>query len=270
MLRLLKIEYLKVKNTAYFWVFFGLFLAFLLTLPIFSKTFLDYLASKGADLMGLSINSLPFYDFVDIWQNMTFLYKYLSLLPAFIVIISVSNEYRYGTIKQNVIDGLSRNELLLSKILFAVVLSAVISFAVFLIGLWMGFMWSPVTDASFIFKHVDFVFAYFLVLVGFQIFCMMVTLIVKKPGITILLLLFYFFAVEAFSYAWVKYNMELVEATSLFPLRGMANIISNPAPKYILQEVYSTIRLRDLLQTLSHIGLYTGLSFWIFNKKDIR
>ena len=270
MLRLLKIEYLKVKSTTYFWVFFGLFLAFLLTLPIFSKMFLDYLAGEGEKLSGFPINSLPFYDFIDLWQNMTFLYKFASLLPAFIIIISVSNEYRYGTIKQNVIDGLSRNELLLSKMLFAIVFSAVISIAVFLIGLWMGFMWSPVTDATFIFRNVEFIFAYFLVLVGFQIFCLMVTLMVKKPGITILLLLFYFFAIEAFSYAWVKFNMEMVEATSLFPLRGIANIVSNPFPKYVFQEVYSSVRLRDVAQTLGHIGLYTGLSFWIFNKRDIR
>ena len=132
MLRLLKIEFLKVKNTTYFWVFFSLFLAFLLSVPIFSKSFLDYLAEQGEKLMGMEINSLPFFDFVDIWQNLTFLYKFLSLLPAFIIVISVSNEYRYGTIKQNVIDGLSRNELLLSKLLFAVTLSAVVSFAVLL------------------------------------------------------------------------------------------------------------------------------------------
>lgn len=270
MLRLLHIEYLKVKNTRYFWVFFSFFVLFLLSIPLFSKSFLDYLAGQGADILGLSINTLPFFDFVDIWQNLTYLYKWLAILLAFIPVISLSNEFRYGTIKQNVIDGMSRNELLLSKISFSIVLSAIVSVIVFFIGLWMGFMWSPVRDTSFIFKNVEFVMAYFLVLVGFQLFCILITLLIKKSGIVILLLLFYFFAIEAFSYGWIKWNLELPELTSIFPLRGMANIIQNPFPKYILQEVYSSIRPRDVMVFFTHASIYTGLSFWLFNKRDIR
>lgn len=270
MVRLLRIEYLKLKNTKYFWVFLSLFVVFLLSIPIFSKSFLDYLASQGADILGISINNLPFFDFVDIWQNLTYIYKWLAILLAFIPVISLSNEYRYGTIKQNVIDGLSRSELLLSKISFSIVISAIVSFIVFLIGLWMGYMWSPVQESGFIFKNVEFVLAYFLILVGFQIFCILITLLIRKSGIVILLLLFYFFAIEAFSYGMVKWEYNLPELTSIFPLRGMANIVQNPFPKYILQEVYTSIRLRDVMNFFIHVSIYTGLSFWIFNKRDIR
>ena len=270
MIRLLYIEFLKVKSSRYFWIFSILFLLLLLSIPIGSKSFVDYLALQGEKMMGVSFDKLPFFDFVDIWQNMAYLYKFVTIVAGFVVVISVANEYRYGTVKQNVIDGLSRKEFLLSKIYFILAQSLVICLFIFLIGLWVGFQWSAVTDAKFIFKNIEFLFAYYLVLVGFQLFCLFITLLIKKSGIVILLLLFYFYVIEGFSYAWISYNWGLPEYTSFFPFRGMANILSNPFPKYVFQEVHTSVQYSDLIITLLHIGLYTGLSFWFFHKKDIR
>lgn len=270
MIRLIQIEYMKLKNTKFFWVFTLLLGVVLLAVPLFSKSFLDFLTAEGAEVYGIGLNDLPLFDFLDIWQNLTFLYKWPIILLAFIPVISMANEFRYGTIKQNIIDGMSRNELIKSKLLFAGVLSLIVSFLILIIGLIMGFLWSPVNDFGFIVKHIEFVFAFSLIVFGYQAFCMMITLLVKKSGITILLLLFYFFALEGIGYALVKWDSAYPELIALFPLRGMAEIVQNPFPKYALQEVYSSVRLKDLAITLGHISLYTFLSFWIFQRRDIR
>lgn len=261
---------MKLKNTTFFWLFTGLFAVVLIAVPIFSKYFLDFISDGGPELGGLKINDLPFFDFVDIWQNLTYIIKWPAILLAFIPVISMANEFRYGTIKQNVIDGLSRSELIISKLLFSGILSIVFGILVFIIGIYMGLMYSPVTELTFIVKNLEFIPAFILVLFGYQVFCLLITLLIKKSGITILLLLFYFFALEAIGYGIVKWNYEMAEATSFFPMRGMANIIQNPFPKYGLMQVYTEVRFRDLLATLGHISLYTFLSFWVFNKKDIR
>jgi ABC-2 type transport system permease protein len=270
MFRLISLEYMKLKNTRFFWLFTGLFALLLMAVPLFALSLMDFMSDGGPEFGGLKVNDLPFFDFIDIWQNLTYIFKWPAILLAFIPVISMANEFRYGTIKQNVIDGLSRNELILSKILFSGILSILFGILVFLIGIYMGLMYSPVTDMGFIVKHLEFLPAFVLVLFGYQVFCLLVTLLIKKSGITILLLLFYFFAVEALGYGIVKWNYDMAEATSLFPLRGMANIIQNPFPKYALMEVYTGVRFIDVLATIAHISLYTFLSFWVFNKKDIR
>ncbi len=261
---------MKLKNTRYFWVFTILFAVFLLAVPLFSRGFLDYITDQGAEIMGIGMNDIPFFDFVDIWQNLTYIFKWPAILLAFIPVISMANEYRYGTVKQNVIDGLSRTELIVSKILFAALISIIMGLVVLLIGLYMGFMYSPVTDMQSIFKHIEFIPAFALILFSYQLFCLMITLLVKKSGITILLLLFYFFAIEGIAFGVISWDWNRPELTNLLPLRGAGNIISSPYLKYAFQEVFTTVRWTNILVTLGHISLYTFLSIWIFNRKDVR
>ncbi|MEM7162115.1 MAG: hypothetical protein AAF487_06685 [Bacteroidota bacterium] len=270
MKRLFQIEFAKVKNTSYFWIFTILFLLFLLSIPIGSKYAIAKMAENTMDLNGIDLYRLPLFDFVDIWQNLTWVYKFGAIIISFIIVISVANEYRYGTAKQNVIDGLSRKEFLLSKITLILFLSAIISVGVLLIGLIMGFSWSAVIEFKYIIRNIEFVAAYFVVLVGTQIFAMLITLIIRKPGIVILMLLFYFFFIEGLAYVFIKYKYELPLVSNLLPLRGMSEIISNPMPKYWFREVYTNIQFKHVLFTLGHIGLYTYLCFRYFLKKDIR
>jgi len=270
MIRLIHIEFLKLKNTRFFWLFSTLFMLVLISIPLFSRTFLDFLTKEGASFNGIGANDLPLFDFVDIWQNLAYIYKWPIILLAFIPVISLANEYRYGTIKQNVIDGLSRRELILSKVLFSAALSIAFGIIVLLIGLIMGFTYSPVTGLDFILKNIEFVPALALVIFGYQIFCLLVTLIIKKSGITILLLLFYFFALEAFAYGWLSWEWKMPYHTSFLPLRGMANVIPNPFPKYAFQEVQTSVGWKNVLVTLAHISTYTFLLLTLFKKRDIR
>lgn len=87
MMRLLKIEFHKLRNTKYFWILASLFVMFMLAIPIASNFFLDYITEQGAEFAGISANQIPLYDFVDIWQNLTFVYKMFSIFLGFIVVI---------------------------------------------------------------------------------------------------------------------------------------------------------------------------------------
>ncbi|MDX1686059.1 MAG: ABC transporter permease, partial [Saprospiraceae bacterium] len=136
-IKLLGIEFFKLRNTRYFWVLSICFVFFLLAVPVGSKIFLDYLGSMGENIsdLGIRADQLPLFDFVDIWQNLTWIYKKFSILLGFIIVISVCNEFSYGTVKQNIIDGLSRRQFLWSKIAFIVGVSLMTSLVAMTIGL---------------------------------------------------------------------------------------------------------------------------------------
>ena len=272
MLRLLSIEYFKLRHTKYFWILLSLFALFLIAVPIASKAFMDYLASQGEDFfdMGISPSELPLFDFVDIWQNLTWVYKSFSVFLGFIMVISVSNEFSYGTLKQNVIDGMSPREFLLSKIWFIVALSAIVSLVVLIIGLVMGFLWSPVKEFTFIVKHIEFIPAYFLHLVAFQLFCMVVALLIRRPGITLALLIFYVYVVEKIITAIIQFEYKLPWLADLFPVRAIGNIIRLPFGKYILQETQTTVAFSDLGIMLVYVALLLFIANWRVTRRDLR
>jgi ABC-2 type transport system permease protein len=271
MLRLLSIEYYKLRNTRYFWVLCALFLVFLLSVPIASKALLNYLESIGETVFdGINPGELPLFDFVDIWQNLTWVYSSFSIFLGFIVVISLTNEYSYGTIKQNVIDGLSRREFLGTKLTFIVVMSLIVSLIAMLIGLIMGYLWSPVKEFAFVVKHIEFIPAYFLHLVGFQLLCLFVAMLIKRSGITIALLTFYVYVIEPIitSILRFQYDQELI--ANLFPVRAIGNIIPFPLAKYALRETQTSVEWDDLGILLFFIALLLFLIDRMIVKRDLR
>jgi len=124
MKRLLKIEWLKSWPSRYFRVMLGIWLFAFVSIPVGVKLFLVYIESKGFsldDLPGIEATDLPIFDFVDIWQNLAYLYKGISIFMAILIIINITNELDYKTFRQNVIDGMSKTEFLGSKLLLILV-----------------------------------------------------------------------------------------------------------------------------------------------------
>lgn len=271
MLRLLSIEFFKLKNTRFFWVLCGLFLVFLIAVPIASKALLNYLESIGETVFdNINPGELPLFDFVDLWQNLTWVYKSFSIFLGFIMVISVCNEFSYGTIKQNIIDGMSRRELLTSKLIFIIVLSLIVTLLVLGIGLIMGFLWSPVKEYPFIVKHIEFIPAYFLQLVGFQLFCLVVSLLIKRSGIAIALLTFYVYMIEPIITAILRFRYEMVWLADLFPVRAIGNVIPFPFEKYILRQTQTSVELDDLGIYFGYLFLLLFLANWLMVKRDLR
>lgn len=269
--RLLSIEFFKLRNNKFFWILSGLFLVFLLAVPITTKSLFDYLDSIGETLPGgLSASDLPFFDFVDIWQNLTWVYKSFSIFLGFITVISVCNEYSFGTVKQNVIDGMSRREFLLSKVIFIIAASFVVSLLVLLIGLGMGYLWSPVSEFVFVVKHIEFIGAYFLHLMAFQLFCLVISLLIKRSGITIALLTFYVYIIEPIISNLTYYYYELETLASFYPMTAIGNIIPFPFGKYAMQETQTSVGMDDLGILLGYIALLWFLADRIVVKKDLR
>lgn len=65
------------------------------------------------------------FNFPYIWHFNTYIAAVLKLFLAIVIVSMMSNEYSNRTIKQNLIDGLSKKEFVLSKFLTVLVFSAV-------------------------------------------------------------------------------------------------------------------------------------------------
>jgi ABC-2 type transport system permease protein len=267
-MRLLALEYFKLKNSRYFWVLLGLFMVMLLFIPFVTEYFVNKISEAGNAIEGMEGLSLPFFDFVDIWQNMYFIFKFFSVFLGFIIVISVSNDISQGMMKQNIIDGLSRAEYLMSKVWIITALSFLATLMTTVIILFIGFRFSPVVEWTYISKHLEFIPAYFLHLIAFQLFCLLVTLLIKRSGFTIAFLLFYVFMIEPII-AVVMMNHGLLFWSEFLPVNAINNIIRFPFPKYVLQETQTTIAFFDLSVLLGYIGILSFVSYRLMTRRDL-
>ena len=141
MIRLLKIEWLKLRGYRAFWILAGLYALSLTGVLVGTKLFVDMVAEKGGDLGRIAVEFVPMlFKFPDIWPNLAYIAGYLNVIPAFLMVIVTGNEFSFRTARQNVIDGMSRGEFLASKLLAAGALAVVSTLLFSLIVVLMGTM----------------------------------------------------------------------------------------------------------------------------------
>ncbi|HUR31250.1 MAG TPA: hypothetical protein VMZ69_07440, partial [Saprospiraceae bacterium] len=161
--KIAQLEYYKFRHYRPFLIILGMYVFCFLLAGFSIKSLLDWLTEKMGDdevIKRFLTSGIPLFDFVDIWQNLGWLASVFKWIPAFVIIISVTLEYSQKTIKQNIIDGLSKKEFLLSKLALVVIISLGSAFLLFLLGLFLGLLYSPVKEFSYIIMNLEFVAGY--------------------------------------------------------------------------------------------------------------
>lgn len=117
---LLQIEWMKVRSYRTFWVLIGLFVAAIVGINYI--TYRGNLELKKNFPMGEMLTGSPF-SFPQIWNTISWMSSWILYFPGFIMIFLVSNEYTFKTHRQNIIDGLSRRQFVITKLFVAFALS---------------------------------------------------------------------------------------------------------------------------------------------------
>jgi len=144
----------------------------------------------------------------------------------------VANEYSNRTLKQNLIDGLSKKEFVYSKFLIVVVFSVISTIFVSVISLILGLAYSNYTEFEIIFSDLEFILAYFIKHIGFFSFCLFIGMLIKRSAFALGFLVIWNF-IEWIIYGLLFWNFgkgSTIPDTilSFFPFRAMANLIDEP------------------------------------------
>src|SRR5690606_32089676 len=135
-------------------------------------------------------------------------------------------------------------------ILTNVLLSLLSVAMIFLIGLVTGLIYSPSSSYRYITTDLEFFPAYLLEIFFFLSYALMISLLVRRAGLTIILLL-----LSQMIEAIITVNIEdsLPWIIKYFPMRSIWNLIEVPYARYAFQEI------KDYLDPLS-VGIVVG---WI-------
>ena len=157
----------------------------ILTLTYFILlSFIALIASIKFDLgvFKFHLAEMGIFNFPFIWHFNTYIAAWLKFFLAIVIVSMMANEYSYGTLKQNLIDGLSKKEFILSKFLTVVLFALCSIIFVFVMSLLLGLSFSSYTEFDVIFMDLDYLLAFFVKLVGFFSFCLFLGILVKRSA----------------------------------------------------------------------------------------
>jgi len=179
MVRLLQIEFIKLWNNRASKILIISYFVLLTSIALVAAIKFDigpikfHLAEQGKQ---------GIFNFPYIWHFNTFITAFFKLFLAIVIVSMMANEYSNKTIKQNLIDGLSKKEFILSKFLTVISFSLISTVFVFVVSLILGLVYSDYNEISIIFSDLEFVFAFFIKLVGFFSFCLFLGIFVKRSA----------------------------------------------------------------------------------------
>jgi ABC-2 type transport system permease protein len=191
-LYLLELEWLKMRHYLPFRVLMGLYVV-LLPLSLLSFKRMPFPKEFGLN---------AYFMFPDVWQTIAYMGNWVAYFSlGFISILSITNEYSLKTLRQNIINGISRKNFYLSKIFFigALCMAATVYYIilVFLFGIFN----TETIYVSRIFENSDFIIRYFLMCFSFSSLGFLFGMFFRKSGIS----LFLYFAYTLFVERIIRY-----------------------------------------------------------------
>lgn len=250
-------------------------------------SFMAFMSSIKLKLFGQEVKLADqgIFDFPYIWHFNFFVAGLLKIFLALVIVSMMSNEYTYGTLKQNLIDGLSKKEFLTSKMLTVLLFSAVSTIFVFTISIILGYSFSSYTEASIVFSDLFYIPSYFLKLVAFFSFCLFAGVLIKRSAFAIGFIAVWYIIEKIIHFSLFKYvfgnDKTLETAIGFMPLESMYNMMKEPLTRFktynaIENQVSGVGEVRfygvhwyEIVIVLAWTAIFITLSYNILKKRDL-
>ncbi|MDP5092593.1 MAG: ABC transporter permease subunit, partial [Polaribacter sp.] len=179
---------------------------------------------------------LGIFNFPYIWHFNTYVAAILKFFLLLVIVSMMSNEYSYKTLKQNLIDGLSKKEFILSKFYTVIAFALISTIFVFVVSLILGLIYSDYDESSIIFSDMEYLIAFFVKLLGFFSFGLFLGILIKRSAFAVAGMLVWLIGESLFKgflyWEFYKENVDVsdkVDAIMQFlPMEAMSNLIKEP------------------------------------------
>ncbi|WP_299163051.1 ABC transporter permease [uncultured Tenacibaculum sp.] len=282
MLRLLYIEFHKLKHNRASKVLSIIYFALLTSIALIAAIKFDigpikfHLAEQGI------------FNFPYIWHFNTYMAAIFKFFLLLVIVSMMANEYSYKTLKQNLIDGLSKKEFILSKFYTVIVFAAVSTLFVFIVSLILGAIYSDFNELSIIFSDLSYLFAFFIKLVGFFSFGLFLGILIKRSAFAVAAMIVWLI-VESILKGYLYWTFKDLKTSTdeavnsilqFFPLEAMANLIKEPftrlgAVRSVANQIgenfakdYS-VSFVNILIVLVWTFIFIYASYFLLKKRDL-
>jgi ABC-2 type transport system permease protein len=271
MLSLLRTEWLKISKYWAFWIMVGIIT---LSYPGINSIFLNIYrkmltSQEGAGQVLKMFLGDPF-SFPEVWRTTAFFSSLFVIIPAVLVIMLITNEFTYKTHRQNIIDGWSRSDFMLSKLMDVFIITILVTIVYALVAWVIGYTNSKDTS-----KAGEL--SYYIGLFALQTFSQLSLafvfgLLLRKSFLALGGFLFYYMVLENIGVNWLKYDVKN-DIGRFFPFEISDRII--PVPAFLGR--FDEAGYKKILAAVNTHVVYTCLliiltwafCFWWYKRKDL-
>lgn len=265
MLRLLGIEWLKLRNYRTFWILSALYL-----ISIFGINYIVYRiqeniynAKQAKGMAEIVIGSRP-YSFPIVWQMASFVSSFLLFLPGLLMIISITNEFSYKTHRQNIIDGWSRRDFISVKLVFALIIAVISTLMVFIAAMFFGYT----SGSSFDAENIHFLGYFFIQTISYTMVALLFSLLFKRGALAIGVYFLYSLVLENLMAKPISHYFN--DAGRFFPLESTDTLIPLPIFENIQRQVSNPPNFTVfLVVALVYLAIYVFLALRKFESDDL-
>jgi ABC-2 type transport system permease protein len=276
MIKLLRIEFKKILTYKVFWVLMGLYFLFLVL---------------GILLAGFTINSwidninknspIPFphiriYFFPDIWHNIIFFasIRYILVLPATVIIILITNEFTNKTIRQNIVNGMSRSEFLLSKLQLILLIALIMTVLLIFGTVILGMVNTSDYTLAMVFKKMPYAVGFFIQVFSFMIFAFFTGFLLRNTGLSIAIFTLYAMIIEPVLFFILKIpKLPPNDISRYLPVNSVVRIVQFPyfpvLKKIMGLNIQEQLSILDCAVPLIYSTVMIGIVFWVLSRKDL-
>lgn len=278
MFRLLNIEIYKLRKSTASKVLIVTYFLLLISIALIAAIKFDigpikfHLAEQGI------------FNFPYIWHFNTFVASFFKFFLLLVIVSMMANEYSNRTLKQNLIDGLSKKEFILSKF-YTVILFALISTVfVTIVSFSLGLIYSDFNSANIIFSDLEYLLAYFIKLVGFFSFGLFSGILIKRSAFAVGGMFIWYIG-ENIIYGIMRWKIfdasePADKIAQFFPLKAMGNLIDEPftrlsAVKSVANQLGEKFKFDyavhwyEMAIVLVWTAVFIYLSYWLVKKRDL-
>ena len=281
MFRLLTIEFHKLKHSTASKVLTIIYFGLLTSIALIASIKFDIGPIK------FHLAEMGIFNFPYIWHFNTYVAAILKFFLLLVIVSMMANEYSYKTLKQNLIDGLSKKEFILSKFYTVVAFALASTVFVFVVSLLLGLSYSDYNEFSIITSDLEYIVAFFIKLVGFFSFGLFLGILVKRSAFAIGAMVVWLIGESIFK-GYLFYSLKNTENTSekvdgimqFLPLEAMTNLIKEPfsrlgAVRSVANQVGETITksyavdFSTILIVCVWTFVFVYLSLALLKKRDL-
>lgn len=281
MFRLLTIEFHKLKHNTASKVLTIIYFGLLTSIALIAAIKFDIGPIK------FHLAEAGIFNFPYIWHFNTYVAAILKFFLLLVIVSMMANEYSYKTLKQNLIDGLSKKEFILSKFYTVVAFALASTVFVFVVSLILGLSYSDYNELSIIISDLEYILAFFIKLVGFFTFGLFLGILVKRSAFAVGAMVIWLIGESIFK-GYLFYAFKDAENTTekvdnimqFLPLEAMTNLIKEPfsrlgAVKSVASQIGETftksyaVEFTSILIVLIWTFVFVYLSYALLKKRDL-
>jgi ABC-2 type transport system permease protein len=257
MTQLLTTELRKLLPYRTFWIILLLYAA-LLVLFMYSSSAITINGQRFGD---------EIFRFPGIWMRLTYIASYFNLLLGILMITLITDEYAFRTFRQQVIDGLFRQDLVIAKGLVALLIGLVCTAFVSLTGLYFGITYTPSWTPALVSQDAMHLAYYLVQALGYMSIAVLLSFLIKKNGVAILVFLLYTKVLEPL----IHWRLD-DEKDKYLPMKVLSSLTPTPGQEVLDSLTGPTIVLspqQAVVPALIYIGVFYLLSVVLLRIRDL-